>query len=94
MLKKSAHEASVVSYYPEDTVFKEGWDGSTAFIIKSGEIELSIFKDGLRVVFETLKEGDCFGEMAPLYGNKRSATATANVFTELYVVDQNNQAAR
>jgi CRP-like cAMP-binding protein len=66
-------------------VFKEGFPGISAYIVKSGLVEVSK-KDraGKPVQVALLREGEIFGEMALIRGDdRRTATATAISDTEL-----------
>lgn len=61
-----------------ETIFREGVLGSKFYIVISGRI--SVFKSqkaGESMEIRTLKEGDCFGEMAIIDNSPRSATAQA-----------------
>lgn len=73
-----------------EVIFSEGRVGRLAYIIKTGSIEISVIRDGKKIVLAELGAGACFGEMAPILGGIRSATATATSYTELYVVDKNS----
>ena len=62
-----------------EVLFVEGSTGDLIFEVQSGDIELTRrFVDGQdeRSV-AVIGAGDCFGEMAPLFGLPRSATARA-----------------
>jgi CRP-like cAMP-binding protein len=48
----------------DDYIFKEGDDGDCAYIIDSGMVEISLDKDGHKLVVATLTKGDILGEMA------------------------------
>ncbi|HEY5789689.1 MAG TPA: EAL domain-containing protein [Gammaproteobacteria bacterium] len=58
-------------------VFREGEAGDSAYIIESGRVEISLLRDGTKVVLAELGPGDLFGEMALINDDARSATATA-----------------
>ena len=59
------------------TIFKEGEQGLSMFILLAGQVEVSTMIDGKKVILAHLKQGDIFGEMA-LFGDKtRSATVQA-----------------
>ncbi len=75
-------------YLSGQTVFKENSPGNTAFIIKEGEIELSVERGQKKTVLQKLKKGSCFGEMAIITKSKRSATAVAIKPTILYIFDE------
>jgi len=62
-----------------EVLFVEGSTGDLVFEVQSGEIELTrrfVDDDDVRSV-AVVSAGDCFGEMAPLFGLPRSATARA-----------------
>lgn len=60
-----------------EVVFKEGDVSDNAYIIKTGQIEISKGEGKQKVVLAVLKEGDIFGEMGLIEDKPRSATATA-----------------
>jgi len=72
-------------------LFAEGTRGSTAYILKKGEVEVSIRVGEKKVVLTRLRPPAVFGEMALLLtGHKRTATVRALEPTE--VVEINSQA--
>ena len=58
------------------TIFKHGDPGDSLYVLRSGVVEI-FFKDdtGERIVLETAKAGDIFGELSLLDGGARSASA-------------------
>jgi len=56
----------------------EGAEGDSMFILLRGNATVSVSKDGSNIQVATLSEGDCFGEMSLLTGEKRSATVRAD----------------
>jgi putative ABC transport system ATP-binding protein len=61
-----------------DTVFEQGDRGDRIYIIEKGAIEVVRKRgDGREDRLATLAVGDYFGEMGPLFGLPRSATARA-----------------
>lgn len=81
-------QVSANQYYSGEIIFSEGRRGKVAYIIKEGTVEISTLHDHKKVLLAKLGPGSCFGEMAPILGETRSATATAASYTELYVVDE------
>lgn len=69
-------------------IFREGYSGHCAYFVKRGAVEISVERDGQKVVIETVVPGNCFGELAPVLDRNRSATAVAREFTEAVVVDK------
>ncbi len=70
-------ELEVVRYPAGSVIFCEGSPGYRAFIVQSGLVEIS--KVGLKGerVIGYVGGGEVFGEMAPLDGEPRMASATA-----------------
>jgi uncharacterized membrane protein len=67
-----------VSFEPGQVVFKRGDPGGSIFIVVSGSVEIFVEDTiGQRVVFETAKAGDFFGELSLLDGDPRSASAVS-----------------
>ncbi len=76
-----------VTHKAGDTIFKQGDDGATAYVIMSGRVELSSLVGGKNVPFGIVEQGSIFGEMA-LFDNKtRVVTATALDDIECSIVD-------
>jgi len=72
-------------YYDGGTVlFKEGELGNTAYIILSGKVHIT---KGDNLLAE-LTDGQCFGEMAILDSENRSATATMVIPSVLLKIDE------
>ena len=68
----------VEKYKGGEVIFSEGAKGYSAYILKSGRIEISVMVAGEKVVLATLEERSVFGEMAlVLEAHNRTATAMA-----------------
>ena len=68
----------VEKYGDGDVIFSEGSKGYSAYIVKSGRVEISVKGKGEKVVLAILEEKSAFGEMAlVLEAHNRTATATA-----------------
>ena len=61
-----------------ERVIEEGAEGDSMFILLRGTASVSVAKNGASIQVATLNEGDCFGEMSLLTGEKRSATVRAD----------------
>ena len=74
-----------------DLLFRAGDPGESLFIVRSGEIELSI-KDttGQKIVLHVARSGDVFGELALLDQGARTATALALEETVLLELDRSD----
>ena len=62
---------------PLAELFREGEAGDTAYIVESGRLEISLLREGRKVVVAELGPGSLVGEMALIGAGTRSATATA-----------------
>ncbi len=59
-------------------LFRQGDPGDRVYVVDGGEIELvQMLADGHEDLLAVAKPGDYFGELAPLFGLRRSATARA-----------------
>ena len=64
--------------YKDGTIiFEEDSTGKEIYMIESGKVEISYRAEGEKKRIVLLEKGDFFGEMAPITGTVRSATATA-----------------
>ncbi len=71
------------------TLFKEGSFSDSAFIIESGEIEISKTNEmGDKVVIDVLEQSEIVGEMGLIDGQPRSATATAKTEATIKEITQ------
>lgn len=80
--------ATYETFRDGEVIFAEGANGDWMYVVESGEVEISKSVDGRRIVIETLKPGDIFGEMAYIDRTPRSATATAKGTTEVGTIDR------
>lgn len=69
----------------KEMIINEGEEGDSLFIIDHGEVEVFLTSaSGSRKVLNTLHEGDFFGEMALLTGQRRSASVQATMDVCVY----------
>jgi putative ABC transport system ATP-binding protein len=62
-----------------EVIFEQGSRGQLVYVIEQGEVTIARqHTDGSREALATLGPGQYFGELGPLLGFPRSATATAN----------------
>jgi CRP-like cAMP-binding protein len=71
----------------EEIIFKEGQPSDVAYIIKSGQVEISKLRQDKKIILNILKPPEIFGEMAFINKEPRSATAKALEYAELIVVN-------
>ena len=69
-----------------ETVFKEGDDAVSAFLIQDGEVEIYRTVDGQKTVLASLGKGSLFGEMALIDSKPRAAGAQAKTMATVVVV--------
>jgi len=76
-------------FYPGDEIFVEGDEGNWAYLIQSGEIEITKRKPngGGEVRLALLGTGRVFGEMALIDEVPRMASARATAKTTLVLID-------
>ncbi len=71
-------ERSPVHHYGRgETIIREKADGASMFVLVTGEAAVNVLMDGQQTRVATLEDGDCFGEMSLLTGEKRSASVLA-----------------
>lgn len=81
--------ASYETYQDGQIIFEEGSNGDWIYVVDDGEVKISKNVVGQKIVVETLKEGDVFGEVAYIDKQPRSATATAKGKTVIGIIDRN-----
>lgn len=71
-----------------EILFNEGDSPTVAFLIESGEIQISTLRDGEILVLSKLLAGDLLGEMAVIDDAPRTATARALTDCVLFQIDR------
>jgi uncharacterized membrane protein len=70
-------------------MFNYGDPGDSLYIVRSGEVEIYFKNDtGERIVLETARHGDFFGEISLLDGGPRTASAVVTKDLDAVVVDR------
>jgi CRP/FNR family cyclic AMP-dependent transcriptional regulator len=84
-----AAELDIVTYNVGDLVFNYGDPGDSLYVIRKGEVEV-FFKDdtGERIVLETARPGDFFGELSLLDNGPRTASVVVTRNLEALRVDR------
>jgi len=81
------HYARVESYRAGAEIFSKGSPGNSMMAVLRGRLKMSsVSPEGKEVVFNIMKPGDCFGEIALIDGAERSADAVAMIPCELLVL--------
>jgi putative ABC transport system ATP-binding protein len=77
-------EPVVVELAAGEVLFRQGDTGERAYLVEEGEIEIvKTLADGSDEIVSRIGAGGNFGELAPMFGLRRSATARAAVATRL-----------
>jgi CRP/FNR family cyclic AMP-dependent transcriptional regulator len=86
-----AADLDVVRFPAGQVLFHYGDPGDSLYVIRSGEVEV-FFKDdtGARIVLETARAGEVFGELSLLDGGPRTASVVATQDLEALRVDRAN----
>ena len=70
-----------------EVVFKEGDEGSTCYVVRSGRMRaVRAHPDGRSITLAHFGPGDIFGEMAMLDGERRSATVESIEATDVIAI--------
>ena len=78
-------------YYPEGHLFfEEGSEGTSAYIIKSGRVEITTQQGNKKIVIAAFGRGEIFGEMALLGAQTRTASAKVTEKTEAISINRAN----
>jgi len=85
-MKKLASYTQI--YQAGEIIFREDDIGSTAYIIERGKVDVSITRNGERLILAEYRDGDLFGEMALIDKTPRSATVTALEHTEVIAIER------
>jgi CRP/FNR family cyclic AMP-dependent transcriptional regulator len=84
-----AEKIDLLRYSTGQAVFNYGDPGHAMYIVRSGEVEIFVKNDqGEKIVLETSRPGDIFGEVALLDGGTRTAWVAALGDVELLRLDR------
>lgn len=84
-----AERLETVTFAAGTPLFHRGDPGDSLYVVRSGEVEIFFKNDtGERIVLETARAGDFFGEISLLDGGARTASAVATQALEAVVVDR------
>lgn len=68
------------------TIFNEGDMAFSAYLLKTGRVEISTIKEGRSILLTTIFPNQLFGELALIDKSPRSATAVAVETSEVIIV--------
>jgi uncharacterized membrane protein len=86
-----AEVVDIVGLRADETLFRAGEPGESLYLVRAGEVELSIQDNvGQKITLDTARPGDFFGEIALLDAGPRTATAVALAETELIELDRDD----
>ncbi len=80
--------SDIQKFLKGDVLMTEGSEGSLAYIIASGSVEVYRTAKGKKVVFDTLGPGNIVGEMSLITGWPRRATVAALEDTVVFAVNR------
>lgn len=80
-------QSKTSTFEPGQIILRENTPGDSAYIIFSGQVEVSKVVEGQKVVLDRLGPGNIFGEMSLIDGRPRSATVTAIAPTRLSIIN-------
>jgi CRP/FNR family cyclic AMP-dependent transcriptional regulator len=84
-----AERIDLLRYAPGQAIFNFGDPGHALYIVRSGEVEIFVKNDqGEKIVLETSKPGDVFGEVSLLDNGTRTAWVTAISNVEVLRLDR------
>jgi small-conductance mechanosensitive channel/CRP-like cAMP-binding protein len=87
-LKAAAASFRHLHYSTGEKIIQEGEAGDSFFVIDRGEVEVSKTLSGKRRTLARLMEGQFFGEMALLTGERRAATVVAATDVDVFTLDK------
>jgi uncharacterized membrane protein len=84
-----AERLDLVTVPAGQALYNAGDPGDSLYVVRSGEVELFFKNDtGDKIVLETARAGDFFGETSLMDGGPRTASAVVTVDLEALVVDR------
>ena len=86
-----AERTDHVHFAADTTIFRAGEPGDSMYVVRSGEVEIFFKNDtGQRILLETARQGDFFGEISLLDGGPRTASALAKTEVDAIRVDRDD----
>lgn len=84
LLKDAQHQ----QFARGEALIEQGSEGDSMFIMLRGSAQVSVANNGTAVRVGVLRQGDCFGEMSLLTGEKRTATIRAEKDCEVIEISK------
>lgn len=75
-------------YAAGERIIEEGAEGDSFFLVDRGEVRVLRRMGGAPREIARLGEGECFGEMAMLTGQQRTATVVASTDVDVFMIDK------
>jgi len=86
-LKKLSEERELRSYKKKDDIYKEGGYPKGIYFVSKGKVKIAQTSDsGKELITELHNEGDFFGYLSLLQGEKYTSSATALEDSEVYMI--------
>lgn len=79
---------NIKTFYKGQLIFKEDHESNVAYMVRKGAVNIFRTMNKKKVILDRLGEGEIFGEMGILAGNRRTANAEADEFCELMVLSK------
>ena len=84
LLKDAQHQ----HFARGEALIEQGSEGDSMFILLRGSAQVSVSNNGTAIRVGSLRQGDCFGEMSLLTGEKRMATVRAEKDCEVLEISK------
>lgn len=89
LLKRLSAQATIRRIKRGTEIFEKGDPGTALFAVHAGTVKIGVpSADGREAVFNLMREGEIFGEIALLDGRPRTAGAIAMTDCELMVIER------
>ena len=88
VLREIASLGQLRKFQKNVAIIQEGDAGDSFFVVDRGEVEVQKALGGSRRPLATLMEGQFFGEMALLTGERRAATVVAATDVDVFTIDK------
>jgi serine/threonine protein kinase len=90
-LKQLSERIHIGEYEAEEVIIRRGDPGDCMFVIASGSVKIPLLdEEGKQIMLAELGTGQCFGEMALLTGESRSADVVSATKSTCLVIPRND----